>query len=163
MRLEPLYGVEFSYPEHYHVEGVDSLHAFFGEGRTSGFLTGRFRGMNHTRRRVDDVYLPDYQGVIETDDGATVWFDYRGYGRPRERLADGVERERAVADVDGGQAGAVDRHRVAGVRRSCGLGRADDEPHALGRAVRLGDDAALADQAGEHTLKASGPMQTSFL
>ena len=25
MRLEPLYGVEFSYPEHYHVEGVDSL------------------------------------------------------------------------------------------------------------------------------------------
>ena len=84
MRLEPLYGVEFSYPEHYHVEGVDSLHAFFGEGRTSGFLTGRFRGMNHTRRRVDDVYLPDYQGVIETDDGATVWFDYRGYGRPRD-------------------------------------------------------------------------------
>ena len=84
MRLEPLYRVEFAYPEHYHVEGPDSLHVFFGEGRCTGFLTGRFRGMNHPRRRTDDVYLPDYQGVIETEDGATVWFDYRGYGRPRD-------------------------------------------------------------------------------
>jgi hypothetical protein len=25
--------------------------------------------------------LPDFQGVIETDDGAEVLFDYRGYGR----------------------------------------------------------------------------------
>jgi hypothetical protein len=84
VRLEPLYRVEFSYDEHYHVEAVDSLHAFFGEGRCEGFLTGRFRGLNHPRRRADDVYLPDYQGVIVTDDGATVWFDYRGYGRPRD-------------------------------------------------------------------------------
>jgi hypothetical protein len=27
------------------------------------------------------LFLPDFQGVIETDDGAEVLFDYRGYGR----------------------------------------------------------------------------------
>jgi hypothetical protein len=83
MRLEPLYRVEFSYPEHYHVEGPDSVHLFFAEGRSEGFVGGRFRGTNHARLRGDDVYLPDFQGVIETDDGATVWFDYRGFGRAR--------------------------------------------------------------------------------
>jgi hypothetical protein len=25
--------------------------------------------------------MPDIQGIIETDDGATVYFDHRGYGR----------------------------------------------------------------------------------
>jgi hypothetical protein len=25
--------------------------------------------------------MPDVQGVIETDDGATIYFDHRGYGR----------------------------------------------------------------------------------
>ena len=47
-------------------------------------LTGRFRGLNHPRLRPDNVYLPDFQGVIETEDGAKIAFDYRGYGRPRE-------------------------------------------------------------------------------
>jgi hypothetical protein len=45
---------------------------------------GRFHGMNHPRLRPEDEsYLPDFQGVIETDDGARIAFDYRGYGRPR--------------------------------------------------------------------------------
>jgi len=39
------------------------------------------RGANHPRRRVDGTYCPDFQGVIETGDGATVMFDWRGYGR----------------------------------------------------------------------------------
>jgi hypothetical protein len=42
-----------------------------------------FRGLNHPRLRPDNVYLPNFQGVIETDDGAKIAFDYRGYGRPR--------------------------------------------------------------------------------
>jgi hypothetical protein len=83
MRLEPLYRVEFAYPEHYHVTAVDSLHLYLAEGRCKGLLSGRFRGANHPRHRPDDVFLPDFQGVIETDDGAVVWFDYRGFGRPR--------------------------------------------------------------------------------
>ena len=82
MRLEPLYRVEFRYPEHWHVElGAESQHFFIAEGRCDGRITGRFRGANHPRRRTDGTYLPDFQGAIETDDGATILFDYRGYGR----------------------------------------------------------------------------------
>jgi hypothetical protein len=44
-------------------------------------VAGRFRGANHPHRRTDLVYLPDFQGVIETDDGATLMFDFQGYGR----------------------------------------------------------------------------------
>ena len=29
----------------------------------------------------DLTYEPDFQGVIETDDGATIFFDWDGYGR----------------------------------------------------------------------------------
>jgi hypothetical protein len=84
MRLEPLYRIRFAYPEHYRLEGTEQLGYFFAEGRCDGFLSGRFRGMNHPRvRRSDDVYLPDFQGVIETEDGARVGFDLRGFGRPR--------------------------------------------------------------------------------
>lgn len=86
MRLEPLYRVRFSYPEAWFVElegerGTESQHFFIAEGRCEGGISGRFRGANHPRRRTDLTYLPDFQGVIETDDGAKVMFDYRGYGR----------------------------------------------------------------------------------
>jgi hypothetical protein len=84
MRLESLYRVEFSYPEHYDVDGPDVGGIFFAEGRCEGALTGRFRGLNHPRFRPDDVYLPNFQGVIETEDGASIAFDYRGFGRARD-------------------------------------------------------------------------------
>jgi hypothetical protein len=61
--------------------GVESEHFFIAEGRCEGRLAGRLRGANHPHRRTDLTYLPDFQGVIETDDGADVMFDYRGYGR----------------------------------------------------------------------------------
>jgi hypothetical protein len=54
---------------------------FSAEGRCEGRISGRFRGANHPYRRGDGTFLPDFQGVIETDDGAEVLFDYRGYGR----------------------------------------------------------------------------------
>ena len=86
MRLEPLYRVTFRYPEHWHVElagaqGVESAHFFLAEGRCEGSIRGRFRGANHPRRRTDGTFLPDFQGAIETDEGGTLLFDYRGYGR----------------------------------------------------------------------------------
>jgi hypothetical protein len=86
LRVEPLYSVRFVYPEAWYVElegerGVESQHFFIAEGRAEGRVSGRFRGANHPRRRTDLTYLPDFQGVIETDDGATLTFDYRGYGR----------------------------------------------------------------------------------
>jgi len=64
--------------------GPDSNEAkafFLAEGRCEGRISGRFWGANHPYRRGDGTFMPDFQGVIETDDGAEVLFDYRGYGR----------------------------------------------------------------------------------
>jgi hypothetical protein len=82
MRLEPLYRVRFSYSGGWGADlaGPDSVEGrffFLAEGRISGL----FRGANHPNRRSDGTFLPDFQGVIETDDGAEILFDYRGYGR----------------------------------------------------------------------------------
>jgi hypothetical protein len=84
VKLEPLYRVEFSYQERYAIGGPEVGSIFVAEGRCQGALTGRFRGLNHPRLRPDNVYLPNFQGVIETDDGAKIAFDYRGFGRPRD-------------------------------------------------------------------------------
>ena len=81
MRLEPLYRVRFAYPEHYLSRGPDTLGLFFAEGRCEGEVNGRFRGLNHARLRNDDVYVPDFHGVIETDDGALLAFHLRGLAR----------------------------------------------------------------------------------
>ena len=114
MRLEPLYRVTFEYPEAWFVElegqrGAESQHFLIAEGRCEGRLAGRFRGANHPRRRTHETYLPDFQGVIETHDGARVMFDLRGYGRayPEERRQvvgsvthlSGDERYRWLNDV----------------------------------------------------------------
>ena len=86
MRLEPLYVVRCSYSGGWGADlaGSDStegLYFFLAKGRCEGRISGRLRGANHPSRRGDGTFLPDFQGVIETDDGAEVLFDYRGYGR----------------------------------------------------------------------------------
>ncbi|HSS93761.1 MAG TPA: DUF3237 family protein [Candidatus Dormibacteraeota bacterium] len=86
MQLRPLYTARFYYPEDWAVAlngpaGKEEQHFFFAEGRCTGGLSGRFRGANHPRRRTDLTFTPDIQGVIETDDGATIMFDFQGYGR----------------------------------------------------------------------------------
>jgi hypothetical protein len=70
--------------------GPESTEAQFfslAEGRCEGRISGRYVGANHPHLRSDRTVLPDFQGAIETDDGAVVLFDYRGYGRsyPAER------------------------------------------------------------------------------
>jgi sugar lactone lactonase YvrE len=89
MRLEPLYRLDFTYPRAWVVEvgSGEAQYLFFAEGRAEGTLAGTFRGANHPRRRADGTFLPDFQAVIETDDGAVVLVDLRGYGRayPPER------------------------------------------------------------------------------
>lgn len=86
MRLEPLYSVRFRYPDGWEVAlsgpaGTEERHFYLAEGSCTGRITGRFRGANHPRRRTDHTFTPDFQGVIETQDGAVVMFDYQGYGR----------------------------------------------------------------------------------
>jgi hypothetical protein len=85
VRLEPLYRVQFSYTGGWGADlaGLDSAEGqffFVAEGRCEGRISGLFHGANHPHRRSDGTFLPDFQGVIETDDGAEVLFDYRGYG-----------------------------------------------------------------------------------
>ncbi|HEY1419667.1 MAG TPA: DUF3237 family protein [Candidatus Dormibacteraeota bacterium] len=86
MRLKPLYSVHFHYPADWAVAitgaaGTEEQHFYLAEGRCTGRLSGTFRGANHPRRRTDLTFTPDFQGVIETEDGAVIMFDYQGFGR----------------------------------------------------------------------------------
>ncbi len=84
MRVEPLYRIRFTYPESWMVtlEGGWEQHLFLAEGRCEGAISGRFRGANFARRRgATGPFRPDFRAVIETDDEATVMFEWHGYGR----------------------------------------------------------------------------------
>jgi hypothetical protein len=86
MQLKPLYRLRFTYPEEWSVNitgpnGTESEWFFIAEGRCEGRIAGRFRGANHPHRRTDATFMPNFQGVIETDDGAVIMVDLRGYGR----------------------------------------------------------------------------------
>lgn len=87
MRIEPVYRMTFSYPESWGGvisgdRGSEGHYYFIAEGRTEGEIAGRVRGANHPRARIDGNALPDFQGAIETEDGAHILFDMRGYARP---------------------------------------------------------------------------------
>lgn len=86
MQLKPLYSVRFRYPSNWAVEltgsaGKEEQHFYVAEGTCTGTIAGRFHGANHPRRRADLTFMPDFHGVIETDDDAVIFFDYHGYGR----------------------------------------------------------------------------------
>ena len=86
MHLKPLYSVRFRYSAGWAVEltgpaGKEEQHFYLAEGVCIGRIAGRFRGANHPRRRTDLTFKPDFQGAIETEDGAEIIFDCQGYGR----------------------------------------------------------------------------------
>jgi hypothetical protein len=83
VRLELLYRARFIYPYAATVELEGGLQQYFllAEGRCEGPISGRLRGANHPQRRPDGTFCPNFQGVIETDDDAQIYFDWRGYGR----------------------------------------------------------------------------------
>ena len=83
MRLEPLYRVTFTTPEAWSVEfdgtnGKEGQSFLIAEGRSEGRLSARYRAANFPRRRNGRRPLPDFRGVLETDDGATVLFAWHG-------------------------------------------------------------------------------------
>ena len=47
-------------------------------GARQGRLSARYRAANFPRRRVDGALKPDFRGVLETDDGATILFHWEG-------------------------------------------------------------------------------------
>ena len=90
MRLEPLYRVTFTTPESWSVElegatGTEGQSFLIAEGRSEGRLSARYRAANFPRRRADGALTPDFRGVLETDDGATVLFAWQRAARVRLR------------------------------------------------------------------------------
>jgi hypothetical protein len=84
LRLEQLYRIRFTYPESWMIalEGGWEQHLYLAEGRCEGLVTGRFRGANFPRRQgATGPFRPDFRAAIETDDGATIMFEWHGYGR----------------------------------------------------------------------------------
>jgi hypothetical protein len=83
MRLEPFYRVTFTTPESWNVtrkgrSGAEGQSFLIAEGRVEGRLSARYRAANYPRRRVDGALEPEFRGVLETDDGATVLFHWEG-------------------------------------------------------------------------------------
>ena len=83
MRLEPFYRVTFTTPESWNVtreggSGAEGQSFLIAEGRAEGRLSARYRAANYPRRRVDGALEPEFRGVHETDDGATVLFHWEG-------------------------------------------------------------------------------------
>ena len=83
MRLEPFYRVTFTTPEAWNVSragdaGAEGQSFLIAEGRSEGRLSARYRAANYPRRRVDGALEPEFRGVLETDDGATVLFQWEG-------------------------------------------------------------------------------------
>jgi uncharacterized protein DUF3237 len=83
MQLEPLYRVTFTTPESWSVtreghHGTEGRSFLIAEGRAEGRLSARYRGANFPRRRVDGTLEPEFRGVLETDDGASVLFNWEG-------------------------------------------------------------------------------------
>lgn len=84
--LRPLYRVRFTYPKGWSVRlgaesSSESRHFYLAEGHCTGRITGHFQGANHPLQRGDGTFQPDFQGIIESTDGAIIYFDYQGYGR----------------------------------------------------------------------------------
>ena len=126
MELKPLYRVRFGSPEGWGINlaGADSKEGqffFVAEGRCEGRISGRFHGTNHPRRRGDGTFLPDFQGVINTDDGAVIYFDYRGYGR-----AYPLERREIV--ITGTHVTADERYQWLNDSVSVGAGEVRERP-----------------------------------
>jgi Protein of unknown function (DUF3237) len=83
MRLDPFYRVTFTTPESWSVTregmtGTEGQNFLIAEGRAEGRLSARYRAANFPRRRVDGALEPEFRGVLETDDGATILFHWEG-------------------------------------------------------------------------------------
>jgi hypothetical protein len=83
MRLEPLYKVTFTTPEAWSVEGdadagIEGRGFLLAEGRSTGRLAARYRAANFPRKRADGALVPEFRGVLETDDGGAVLFEWQG-------------------------------------------------------------------------------------
>jgi Protein of unknown function (DUF3237) len=85
MRLDPLYTVTFTTPEAWSVEvasdaGIEGRGFLLAEGHSTGRLSARYRAANFPRKRSDGTLLPEFRGVLETEDGGAILFEWQGLG-----------------------------------------------------------------------------------
>ena len=129
MRLEPLYRARFTTPERWSVElrgphGAEAQNLLFAEGRCEGRVAASLRAANFPRRRADDTLTPDFRGVLETDDGATILFTWQGYGRtsgrrrPAARRSDDARQPRRTLPLAQRRRLRSGRRRGASSRRA---------------------------------------------
>jgi hypothetical protein len=81
MRLDPLYTVTFTTPEACRGRlGRRHRRTQFpaGRGRSTGRLSARYRASNFPRKRADGALVPEFLGVLETDDGGVILFEWQG-------------------------------------------------------------------------------------
>ena len=86
MKTQHLYSLLWEYRERWRVpieSGEPESEGFaYVEGTVEGRLSGRFRGVNHSRQRSDGRFLTNVQGVILAAHDLAVTFDYQGVGCP---------------------------------------------------------------------------------
>ena len=86
MQLEAFYRVTFTTSESWTVtregrSGTEGQSFLIAEGRAEGSISARYRAANFPRCRVDGALEPEFRGVLETDDGATILFRWEGLAR----------------------------------------------------------------------------------
>jgi hypothetical protein len=75
--LRPLYRLHFSYTRAWSIH-LGGAHGGAGSsysvaiGRCSGHINGEFGGENRPQHGEDGTTIPDFTGIIATDDGATI-------------------------------------------------------------------------------------------
>jgi hypothetical protein len=58
--------------------GIEGHSSLLAEGRSTGRLSARYRAANFPRKRADGALVPEFRGVLETDDGGVVLFEWQG-------------------------------------------------------------------------------------
>ena len=58
--------------------GIEGRSFLLAEERSTGRLSARYRAANFPRKRADAALVPEFRGVLETDDGGTILFEWQG-------------------------------------------------------------------------------------
>ena len=58
--------------------GIEGRSFLLAEGRSTGRLSVRYRAANFPRKRSDGALVPEFRGVLETDDGSAILFEWQG-------------------------------------------------------------------------------------
>jgi hypothetical protein len=58
--------------------GSKDAASYWLRARSTGRLSARYRAANFPRKRADGALVPEFGGVLETDDGGVILFEWQG-------------------------------------------------------------------------------------